>query len=235
MANTLPRQEIPKVSPQQFVVLFAGLTRASNVVASLAARLPTDIIPLPTRSLESLYARARPTVSVSGIVLCVPREQLSDEDRAVLSDLERVLPIYSTCGQSALTGREFFELCRQVNSRVPRDPNRKVFRVPAIVSPVAHTQDQRLIRIENVSPGGVFLQDPELRHEISDLLKVRLPGRQDILVQTEIRWLRDTKRPSEPLGYGCAFSDTADRTLKKLLEVAESAPTIRKSLIVPRK
>jgi hypothetical protein len=235
MADPLPRQDIPEVALEQFVVLFAGLTRASNVVASLAARLPTDVVPLPTRSLESLYARGRPTVSVSGIVLCVPRGQLSDVDRAVLNDLERVLPIYSTCGQSALTGREFFELCRQVSSCVPRDPNRKIIRVPAIVSPVAHTQHQRLIRTENVSPGGVFLQDPELRHEISDLLKVRLAGRQDILVQTEIRWLRDRKRPSEPLGYGCAFSDTPDRTLNKLLEVAESAPTIRKSLVVPRK
>jgi hypothetical protein len=235
MADTFPRQEISAVSPQRFVVLFAGLTRASNVLASLAARLPTDIIPLPTRSLESLYARSRPTVSVSGIVLCVPREQLSDVDRAVLGDLERVLPIYSACGQSVLTGREFFELCRQAHPGVPRDPHRKIVRVPAIVAPVAHTQDQRLLRIGNVSPGGMFLQDPELLHELSDLLQVRLAGRLDIWVQTEIRWLRDRKRPREPLGYGCAFSDTADRTLNKLLEVAESAPTIQKSSIVPRK
>jgi hypothetical protein len=234
MADTVPRQEIPEVPPQQFVVLFVGLAKAAKVLASLASKLPPDIIPLPTRDLESLYARSRPTVSVSGVVLCVPREQLGDVDRAVLSDLERVLPIYSTCGQSVLTGREFFELCRQVNSCVPRDPNRKVFRIPAIVSPAPDTEEQRLIRIENVSSGGVFLEDPELRYTLTDLLKVRLAGQRDILL-TEVRWVRDSKRPSEPMGYGCAFSDTTDRAVKKLLELAQSGPTLRNSTIAPRK
>ena len=220
---------------QQFVVLFVALAKGSNVVASLAARLPADIIPFPTRDLESLYARGRPTVPVSGIVLCVPREQMSDADRSVLRDLERVLPIYSTCGQSVLAGKEFFELCRQANSCVPRDPNRKVLRLPAIVFPGASREDQRLVSIENVSSGGVFLKDPELRHTISDILRVNVPGRHDISVQSEVRWVRNRKRPAEALGYGCAFSDTAGRAVNKLLELAQSAPTIRQSPIAPRK
>ncbi len=79
------------------------------------------------------------------------------------------------------------------------------------------------------------MQDPELCYAISDRLQVRLAGRHDILVQTEVRWVRDRKRPRELLGYGCAFSGTADRAVKKLLELAQSGPTDRKSVIVSLK
>ena len=49
------------------------------------------------------------------------------------------------------------------------------------------------------------------------------------------KWVRDRKRPAEPLGYVCAFSDTAGRAVNNLLELAQAAPAIGRSPIVPRK
>ena len=235
MADAISINEYPEALPQQFVVLFVTPSKASRLLASLASRLPEDIIPLPAEDIQSLYARGRPTVPVSGIVLCVPREQLSNVDRSALHELERILPIYSTCGQSSMSGREFFEMCRQVSPCVPRDPDRKIFHTPAIVSPVNQTDTQRLISLENVSSGGLFLEDPELIHNVSDLLQVRLLDGHGVSVQTEVRWTRDQKRPGEPLGYGCAFPGAQQYAVKKLLELAESAPTSRNTLATPRK
>ena len=235
MADALRNQDILDSSPQQYVVLFVALSKASGIVSSLASRLPPGIIPLPTSDLESLYRRGRPTVPVSGVVLCVPREQLSDLDRSVLGELEQILPIYSTCGQSVMTGREFFDMCRQTNPRVPRDPYRKVLRAPAIVSPGTQNSTERLITLGNVSQGGVFLQDPALCHDVSDLLKVRLFNEDRVLVQTEVRWIRNRKRPGEPLGYGCAFTGDQEREIKRLLELAETTPAPRNPLAAPRR
>ena len=209
------------------IVAFVAITRAPKLLTSLARKVPPDIVPMPVDRLSSFCRRVRGApIAVNGLVVCVPEESLPEEDRAVLDDLGRLIPVLRIHDDPREEGRAFFERCRKAAPRVPRAVDRFEYRRPVVVAPGGRASAQRLLLADNVSPGGLFLNDPCLSCDRDEVLRLRFPGLPEVPeLIGRVRWVRTEREGGQSLGYGCAFDNPVDAAVRRLLADARTPKT----------
>lgn len=206
------------------IVAFLGLKRAPKLLASLAAKIPSDVIPMPVDRL-SAPSRGGTTEAapLNGVVVCVSEGTLPDEDRAILRELGSFIPVLRLLEDPREAGRNFFHRCRETHPRIPRRSERLDYRRPVVVARTQCLNGERLVIAENISPGGLFLKDPCQDFAPDEVVKLRFPGLPEVpALLAHVRWVREDGKRSHPPGYGCAFENPADLAVRRLLAAVES-------------
>lgn len=216
--------------PASAIVAFLEIAQAPRLLASLASKIPPDIVPMPLERLSAYCQRPGAVpVALNGVVVCVPHEALAPEDRAIVEDLARLIPVLRIHDDPRGEGRGFFDRCREAQPRVPRAADRVVYRQPVTVTRADRPDPGRLLVAENVSPGGMFLKDPCLSCDPHEILRLRFPGLTDVPELTgRVRWVRPHRERGQPPGYGCVFDSPLEGAVRRLLAgvqaVREPAP-----------
>ncbi len=144
MTVSAPRLVLSDCAAASAIVAFVAITRAPKLLTSLARKVPPDIVPMPVDRLSSFCRRVRGTpIALNGLVVCVPEESLPEEDRAVVDDLGRLIPVLRIHDDPREAGRAFFERCREAAPRVPRAVDRFEYRRPVVVAPGGGDSAQR--------------------------------------------------------------------------------------------
>ena len=206
------------------IVAFVAIARAPKLLTSLARKVPHDIVPMPVDRLSSFCRSVRGTpIALNGLVVCVPEESLPEDDRAVLDDLGRLIPVLRIHDDPREEGRAFFDRCRQAAPRVPRAVDRFEYRRPVVVAPAGGASAPRLLLAENVSPGGLFLKDPCLSCDRDEVLRLRFPGLPEVPeLIGRVRWVRAARERGQAAGYGCAFDNPVELAVRRLLADART-------------
>lgn len=218
------RQGAPAGPETSSVVAFLKIEKAPRLLASLASRVPPDIIPMPMQRLSG-YCRGEQSgrVAFSGVVVCVPECTLAEEDVSILRDLGRMIPVFRVLDDPREVGLTFFERCREATPRIPRSVVRFGFGRPVIVSRAKDPDHKRLFLAENLSQGGLFINDPHLSCDPDDILQLRFPGFSEVPeLLGRIRWVRTESGPGAVRGYGCAFDSAPDSALRRLVSGAHA-------------
>jgi hypothetical protein len=226
-----PERAVPSVlhvSPDgpaaSAVVAFLKIEKAPRLLASLASRIPSDVIPMPIQRLSGFcrQSQGRP-VAFSGVVVCVPERTLPEEDAGILRDLSGLIPVFRVLDDPREVGLTFFERCRDAIPRIPRSANRFEFRRPVVVARAQEPEHKWLLVVENLSAGGLFIRDPRLSCTPEELLQLRFPGLGEVpALLGRIRWVHTQRDRDSTPGYGCAFDSPSDPAVRRLLSGARA-------------
>ncbi|MDW7709829.1 MAG: PilZ domain-containing protein [Deferrisomatales bacterium] len=207
------------------VVAFLQIDKAPRLLASLASKVPSDVIPMPIARLAGFCGptTGRP-VAFSGVVLCVPEQALPEEDARILRDLGRLIPVYRIMDDPREVGLTFFERCRGTIPRVPRSEARFHFGRPVVVARLGKPDHEWLLVATNLSQGGLFIKDPHLGCDPEEPLELRFPGLTEVpTLLGRVRWVRGRGQGGVAPGYGCAFESPSDPAVRRLLTGARAA------------
>lgn len=214
-------------APSRVTVAFVALAKAPKLLASLSAKIPPDVVPMPIERLTLLCRTAnRHPTGINGVVVCVPQLQLPEIDRSILKDLAQIIPVFYVYEDRRDKAVTFFDECRKTPARTPRMPPRIAYRRPVAMALWGDAAAQRLLTSENVSPGGIFVKDPNPINVENGMASLRFLGLRkvpELLVR--IRWIRETKTPGLALGYGCSFDNVSALALRRLFADATTRAT----------
>ncbi|MBI5015062.1 MAG: PilZ domain-containing protein [Deltaproteobacteria bacterium] len=188
------------------VIAIIDTRQTPDLCADLVRRLLPRATCLITPSVHEIWKTDVPVPPLSGLLINEGPQDLPSDDEETLVHLSQRFPVASI-GSAEDTLRAWAARCLDFEPQLPRQPDRLPWK-SAVVVTFPERKSSRMCSTDNVSLGGLYIEDPRSKPSVGTRLSLRFPSfGGPVASAAVVRWVQPRSTAARPSGYGCQFVD----------------------------